>query len=313
MFKNFVVLILFIGFFGLSACTKNESRSKQQVRIDGSSTVYPITEAMAEEFSKANKVINVTVGVSGTGGGFKKFLANEIDINDASRTIKSSEVKIAQEKGIQYLELPVAYDGISIVVHPDSFLTEIKVSELKKIWESDAVSTWKDVNPNWPDRKIKLYGPGTDSGTFDYFKEVIVGKKASFRSNYTKSEDDNMLVKGVAGDKDAMGFFGYAYYESNKSKLRALAVAKNDNSPAIAPDPATIQNGSYSPLSRPVFIYVNKNSTKKAWVNEFVKFYLNLSMDKAAGIIKQVGYIPLNDNEYKNLLSKYSAFMEAGL
>ncbi len=313
MIKNIIFALLAVSLIGLTACTKGSRQSKKQVKIDGSSTVYPITEAMAEEFSKVNKMINVTVGVSGTGGGFKKFLANEIDINDASRHIKAKEVKIAQEKGIEYLELPVAYDGISVVVHPESFLTEIKVSELKKIWANNDVKTWKDVNPAWPNEKIKLYGPGTDSGTFDYFKEVIVGKKNGFRNDYTKSEDDNMLVKGVSGDKNAMGFFGYAYYEANKAKLRALAVAKNDTASAIAPGPATIQDGSYSPLSRPIFIYVNKEASKKAWVNEFVDFYITKSMDKAAGIIKQVGYIPLNDSEYQALRNKYNAFKEAGM
>ncbi len=312
MFRKVSKILLVISLMSLSSCTKPSGQSsKQKVKIDGSSTVYPITEAMAEEFSKLNKKTMVTVGVSGTGGGFKKFLAGEIDINDASRSIKSKEQKVAQENGVKYLELPVAYDGISVVVNPGSFLTSLTVAQLKQIWESDSVKTWKDVNPEWPDRAIKLYGPGTDSGTFDYFKEVIVGKKGSFRSNFTKSEDDNMLVKGVAGDKDALGFFGFAYYEANKSKLKALAIAKDQTAPPVVPTRVTIQDGSYAPLSRPIFIYVNKKATAKPWVNEFVNFYFEKAMDTAAGIIKQVGYIPLNKNEYQKSLDDYKAFSKA--
>ncbi len=309
--NKFLKLLLIASCSVLFSCTKNDKSKKQFVKVDGSSTVYPITEAIAEEYSKVAKATRVTVGVSGTGGGFKKFINNEIDINDASREIKKSEIEKAAKNGVSYIELPVAYDGISLVVHPDSFLTEISVQQLKKLWESDTVKMWNELDPSWPAEKIKLYGPGHDSGTFDYFKEVIVGKKGSFRSEYTQSEDDNMLVRGVAGDKNAIGFFGYSYYEANKDKLRALAVSNGPNTPAVVPGPTTIQDGSYAPLSRKIFIYVSQNAAKKEQVNDFVNFYFTKAMDKTQKIISQVGYIPLNDSTYQDVLKKYDNFVKS--
>ncbi|MFQ5543816.1 MAG: PstS family phosphate ABC transporter substrate-binding protein [Nitrospiria bacterium] len=264
------------------------------VRVDGSSTVFPITEAVAEEFGKAHRRVRVTVGVSGTGGGFKKFTVGEIDINDASRPIKSIEAKKAKENNIEYIEVPVAFDGITVVVNPkNTWVDFLSVSELKKIWAPGSqVKTWKDVRPEWPNRKIRLYGPGTDSGTFDYFTEVINGRSHASRSDFTKSEDDNVLVQGVSGDRDALGYFGFAYYSENKDKLKLVPI--KDKEAAIAPSLFTINDGSYSPLSRPIFLYVNKKSVSRPEVSAFVLFYL-----KNAGVLsKDVGYVPLLKSQH---------------
>ena len=309
VFKFMMVSLLSFSFL---ACSKNSSRnqSRNKIKVDGSSTVYPISEAMAEEFTIQSKTSAVTVGISGTGGGFKKFIAGEIDINDASRKIKESEVKMAAGKGVKFMEIPVAYDGISIVVNPKSFLTGITVEQLQKIWKDDSVKTWKDVDPSWPEEEVKLYGPGTDSGTFDYFKEAIVGKGVGFRSEYTKSEDDNMLVKGVAGDIYSMGFFGYAYYEANKSQLKLIPVAEKTGSPMVLPSLDTIQKGTYSPLSRQVYIYLNQSSAKNKWVSEFVEFYLKTAMDEKLNVIRQVGYVALNKSEYQESLDRLKSFVQ---
>jgi phosphate transport system substrate-binding protein len=273
----------------------NAARLKGKVKIDGSSTVFPITEAVAEEFGKVQPRVRVTVGVSGTGGGFKKFSAGEIDINDASRSIKDSEVKIAKKNNVEFIELPIAFDGISVVINPkNNWSGTLSVGELKKIWQAEsAVKTWKDVNPNWPDRKIRLYGPGTDSGTFDYFTKAINGKSHSSRSEYTKSEDDNVLVQGVSGDRDSLGYFGFAYYVENKNKLKAVAI--KDKKEPVLPSGKSINDGSYSPLSRPIFIYVRKSALKRPEVFEFVKFYL----ENAAALSKEVGYVPLPKDQYQ--------------
>jgi len=265
------------------------------VKIDGSSTVFPITEAVAEEFGHQQPRVRVTVGVSGTGGGFKKFSAGEIDINDASRTIKESEIEIARKNGVDYIELPIAYDGISVVINPkNTWVDFLSVAELKKIWQpGSTVKTWKDVRSTWPDRKIRLYGPGTDSGTFDYFTKAINGKSHVSRSDYTKSADPNVLVQGVAGDQDALGYFGFAYYFENKNLINVVPI-KNDSAP-IAPSAKTINDGSYAPLSRPIFIYVRKSALKRPEVFEFVKFYL----ENAPVLSKEVGYVPLPKVQYE--------------
>ncbi|MDH5762459.1 MAG: PstS family phosphate ABC transporter substrate-binding protein [Nitrospinota bacterium] len=277
---------------------------KGTVKVDGSSTVFPITEAVAEEFGmlKEHRRVRVTVGVSGTGGGFKKFLAGETDINDASRPIKQQEINKAQKNGIQYLELPVAYDGLSVVVNKaNTWVDYLTVAELHKIWKpGSTVKTWKDIRPNWPDQKIQLYGPGTDSGTFDYFTETINGKSQASRSDFTKSEDDNVLVNGVAGDKGSLGYFGFAYYVENKDKIKVVPVKQGDNKP-VAPTLTTINNGSYAPLSRPIFIYVNLHSAKKPEVREFIRFYLKHAKELA----KEVGYVPLTDQEYQKYLDQF--------
>lgn len=270
------------------------------IRVDGSSTVFPITEAVAEEFGKKHPRARVTVGVSGTGGGFKKFCAGEIDINDASRPIKSSEIKIAQKNGVEFFQLPVAFDGISVVINPkNTWVDHLTVAELKKIWEPGSqVVTWKDIRASWPDRKIRLYGPGTDSGTFDYFTGAINGKSHASRSDFTMSEDDNVLVQGVAGDRDSLGYFGFAYYSENKNLLKVVPI-KNKTAP-VAPSQKTINDGSYSPLSRPIFIYVSKKSVKRPEVNAFVEFYL----ENAGELSKDVGYVPLPKSQYDEGLQK---------
>jgi phosphate transport system substrate-binding protein len=270
------------------------------IKIDGSSTVFPITEAAAEEFRAANPDVQVTVGVSGTGGGFKKFTVGETDISNASRPIKDTEAAAAKEKGIEYLEIPIAYDGLSVVVSKENtFVDKLTVEELKKIWEPDSkVKKWSDVRAGWPDEEIKLYGPGTDSGTFEYFTEAIVGEAKKSRADYTASEDDNVLVQGIAGDKNSLGYFGYAYYEENADKLKLVPIDNGDGK-AVAPSFDTIKDGSYKPLSRPIFIYVNKASLQRPEVKAFVKFYL----ENAPELVKSVFYVPLTDDKYKESLA----------
>ena len=256
----------------------NISLAATYIKVDGSSTVYPITEAVAEEFGKENKDIRVTVGISGTGGGFKKFCRGETDISDASRPIKASEVTLCKENAIEYIEIPVAYDGLSVLVSPkNTWADSITVSELKAIWEPAAqgvIMRWNQIRPEWPNEEIALFGPGTDSGTYDYFTEVITGKGGASRGDFTSSEDDNILVQGIAGNKNSLGFFGLAYYEENKDKLKLVAVDEEKGKGPIEPTMETVNNGSYSPLSRPIFIYVNKAALKRPEVKEFVNFYI---------------------------------------
>ncbi len=272
-----------------------------KIRIDGSSTVFPITEAVAEEFQKLHRKVRVTVGISGTGGGFKKFTTGQTDINDASRPIKKSEQEKAEKNGISYIDLPVAYDGLSVVINPQNdFVDHLTVTELRKIWQpGSAVKTWSDVRPEWPNKTIKLYGPGADSGTFDYFTKAINGKSQASRSDFTASEDDNVLVMGVAGDPYALGYFGYAYYKENKSRLKVVPVDAGDG--PVKPTEKSINDGSYKPLSRPIFIYVSNQGSQKSQVKEFVRFYLK----NAAELSKEVGYIPLPDKDYQNSLNEY--------
>lgn len=277
-----------------------------KIRVDGSSTVFPITEAVAEEFGKVSPKVRVTVGTSGTGGGFKKFALGEIDINDASRTIKDTEAATAKDHGISYVGLPVAYDGISLVVHKENtWVDKLTVDELKKIWGPDSkVVTWQDVRPTWPKRKIKLYGPGTDSGTFDFFTEAINGKAQLSRAEYTKSEDDNVIVQGVEGDKDSLGYFGYAYYEANKARMKVVPI---DNGKAtVTPDMTTIKNGTYAPLSRSVYIYVSSKAASRPEIQEFVRFYLN----KAANLVSEVGYVPMDATKYKAAQNDFDQFLK---
>ncbi|MCC7442111.1 MAG: PstS family phosphate ABC transporter substrate-binding protein [Bdellovibrionales bacterium] len=277
---------------------------KGSVMVDGSSTVFPITEAIAEEFNKEQSGVRVTIGVSGTGGGFKKFCGGETDISNASREIKKEETESCASKGVKYVKLPVAYDGITVVVNPkNSWAKDITVAELKKIWEPESkVMTWKQVRASWPDKALKLYGPGTDSGTFDYFTEAVNGKSHVSRADFTKSEDDNVLVTGVSGDEGAMGYFGFAYYQENKGKLKALHV--DNGKGAVEPTLETIKTMKYAPLSRPVFIYVSVEAAKKKpEVREFVKYY----MENAADLVKDVGYIPMPAKEYQAGWSAFQA------
>jgi len=282
-----------------------KSQNRTVIKIDGSSTVYPITEAVAEEFQKETRgQTRVTVGISGTGGGFKKFCAGETHISDASRPIKKSEQEKCAGNNIKYIELPVAYDALTVVVNKDNdWANSMKVDDLKKMWDSSAtrkIKKWNQVKSNWPDRRLKLYGPGSDSGTFDYFNEVIIGKEGSSRSDYTASEDDNVLVQGVAEDKGAIGYFGYAYYEANKSRLKAVAIDGGDG--PVLPSADTVNNGSYSPLSRPIYIYVNAEAAEKVpELKQFVEFYI----DNAPELVAEVGYVPLPDEDYDNVLGRF--------
>ncbi len=275
------------------------------IKIDGSSTVYPITEAVAEEFQKSTK-IKVTVGESGTGGGFKKFCRGETDISNASRPIAQKEIDACKEAGIQYIELPIAYDALTVVVNSkNDWVKSITVDELKKIWgPGSSVKNWKDVNPAYPDKKMGLYGPGTASGTFDYFSEAINGKSKAHRTDYTPSEDDNVLVQGVSGNAGGMAYFGMAYYEENKDKLRAIPVAVKAGSPGVLPSVKTVEDGSYQPLARPIFIYVNATAAAfKPEVKAFVNFYL----ENAPALVKEVKYVPLPTEDYTAVKTHFKA------
>ncbi len=274
------------------------------IRIDGSSTVYPITEAVAEEFQTAKKGgVNVTVGISGTGGGFKKFVRSETDISDASRPISEKELADARTNGVNFIELPIAFDAITVMVNPkNDWVDTLTVAELKKIWEPEAqgkITSWRQVRDSFPDVPLKLYGAGADSGTFDYFTEAIVGKAKSSRGDYTASEDDNVLVQGIANDKNALGFFGYSYYAENKGKLKAVGIDSGKGT-AILPSPETVANATYQPLARPIFIYVNTKAMERPEVKEFVEFYLQ----NADRLVKEVKYISLPESAYQKGLAR---------
>ncbi|MDF1663036.1 MAG: PstS family phosphate ABC transporter substrate-binding protein [Planctomycetota bacterium] len=275
----------------MTGCPTNGSKTSK-LRIDGSSTVHPITEAVAESYRDVEPGLRVVLNVSGTGGGFKKFVKGETDINNASRPIKDKELKKCEENKVEFIELPVAFDGITIAINPkNSFVDHLTVAELKKIWDAGSkVTTWKDIRSSWPAEKIKLYSPGTSSGTFDYFTEAINGHSGQCRSESVSfSEDDNVLVQGVAGDQYAVGFFGFAYYVENKAKLKAVPIKLDEKSAAITPSDETINNGSYKPLSRPIFIYVSKAAAERKEVQSFVNYY----MTNGAKVSGSVGYVAL--------------------
>jgi phosphate transport system substrate-binding protein len=293
---------------------ENTSTLAGKVEIDGSSTVYPITEAIAEEFNLENPKVKVTIGVSGTGGGFKKFIRNEIDMADASRPIKHSEDSLCKAAGIEYLELPIAYDGLAVVVHPENnWVSDITVKELKIIWEPAAqgkIKTWNQVRSSWPNQEIHLFGAGTQSGTFDYFTEAIVGEARSCRGDYTASEDDNVLVQGISTDKNALGFFGLDYYHANKQKLKLLSIDDENDANGkgpIAPSEETVKNGTYQPLSRPLFVYLNKKSLERPEVSSFGKYLITT----APTLVSEAGYVPLTQNIYE-LVSKRFANKTTG-
>lgn len=281
-----------LATIGLLAAT-TAATAAQTIRIDGSSTVFPITEAVAEEFQKSTKgKVRVTVGISGTGGGFKKFCRGETDASNASRPITKSEIEDCRKNGVAFIEMPVAFDALSVVVNPkNTWLKQMSIEELKRMWEPAAqgkITRWNQVNPAWPDRAIKLFGAGTDSGTFDYFTEAVTGKSKSSRGDFTASEDDNVLVQGISRDVDAIGFFGYAYYAENRDKLRSLPISWKGGA-GVQPSMETVLNGTYQPLSRPIFIYVKADSAKRPEVRAFLEF-LNKSADK---LIREVKYVPL--------------------
>jgi phosphate transport system substrate-binding protein len=286
----------------------NEAKLKGEIKIDGSSTVYPITEAVAEEFRAEQPDVKVTVGISGTGGGFKKFGRGETDINDASRPIKEQEAAACKENNVGYIDLKIAYDGLAIVVNKENtWVDHFTVEELKKIWEPEAqekITTWNQIRPTWPKEKFSLYGPGVASGTYDYFTEAIVGKSGASRGDYTASEDDNVLVQGIAGDKNGIAFFGLAYYEENKDKLKLVGVDSGKG--VVSASAQTVKDGTYTPLSRPVFIYVTDVAAKRPEVSSFINFYL----ENASTLVADVGYIPLNEDEYTTEIGKFSAFMK---
>ena len=293
-FKLLSVTLATAAALGLAAAA-----SAQTVKIDGSSTVFPITEAVAEDFQKSKRgAIKVTVGISGTGGGFKKFCRGEIDISNASRPILKKEMADCKQAGVQYIELPVAYDALTVVVNPkNSFVKSLSVAELKKMWEPAAqgkVTNWNQINPAYPKAPLKLFGAGADSGTFDYFTEAITGKSKSSRGDFTASEDDNVLVQGVSRDVNALGFFGFAYYIENRDKLKAVPIIEKDGKPAVAPSMENVLNGSYQPLARPIFIYVNAASIKKPEVREFIEYYNK----HGENLAKEVKYVPLPPKAY---------------
>ncbi len=298
MFKQ-SKLVSALAVAGVALFGAQAAMAQQIVKIDGSSTVYPITEAVAEEFQKAKKnAVKVTVGISGTGGGFKKFCRDETDFSNASRPITAKEMEDCKAAGVEYIEMPVAYDALTVVINPkNAFLKQATVEELKALWEPAAqgkVMKWNQVNPAWPDAPVKLFGAGADSGTFEYFTEAIVGKAKSSRGDYTASEDDNVLVQGVSRDVNGLGYFGYAYYAENMARLKGLPIVNPKTGKAVEPSGANVENGTYVPLSRPIFVYVKVKSLAKPEVREFVEFY----MKNAEKLVREVKYVPLPKAAY---------------
>jgi len=284
---------------GASPAAENLSGS---IAVDGSSTVFPVTEAMAEEFQQENPNVRITVGISGTGGGFKKFCAGETDVQDASRPIKAEEAQACEKNGIEYIELPVAYDALTVVVNPQNDFVEcLTTDELNKIWEPAAqgkITNWNQVRSSFPNRPLALYGAGTDSGTFDYFTDAINGEEGASRGDYTASEDDNVVVQGVSRDPNALGYFGLAYYEENQDKLKAIAIDDGDPSNGegcIEPSAATVEDSTYQPLARPIFIYVKKEALQRPEVEAFTQFYLS---DENKELVNETGYLAMTDEVY---------------
>jgi phosphate transport system substrate-binding protein len=284
------------------------------IKIDGSSTVFPLAEAVAEEYQKEKQgKVKVTVGISGTGGGFKKFVRGETDISNASRPILKEEMEQAKANGVEYIELPVCFDALTVVVNPqNTWVTSITVDDLKKIWEPEAqgkVTHWNQVRSEWPNEKIVLFGAGSDSGTFDYFTEAIVGKAKSSRGDFTASEDDNVLVQGIAGNKYALGYIPYAYYAPNASKMKAVGIewSKNSVKEPVMPTMENVLAGTYNPLSRPLFIYINRKSAEKPEVKEFIEFFLK----NGPALATEVKYLPLPANAYEMARARFSR-MEIG-
>ena len=311
---RFPALLGFAWALTAAACgsgsTTDAPAASAVIAVDGSSTVYPVTEAVAEEFQRANPGSRVTVGLSGTGGGFQKFCRNETAISNASRPILPAEIEACQNAGVAYIELPIAYDGLAVVVNPaNSWASSITVAELKTLWEPSAqgkVMRWSQVRPGWPNQEVHLFGAGVDSGTFDYFTEVINGKAKASRGDYTSSEDDNVLVQGVAGDVSALGYMGLAYYAENQDKMKLVPVddgnAENGAGP-VAPSLETVRGGTYRPLSRPLFIYVNVAELSRPEIEAFIRYYL----ESASELIQEVGYVPLSDVEQKLVRERFAS------
>ena len=300
------VLLVAICAILSSACgpggTNTPSGESTVIKIDGSSTVFPITEAVAEEFQREKQgKVHVTVGISGTGGGFKKFVRGEIDIADASRPILAEEMAQAKANGIEFIELPIAFDALTVVVNPgNTWVDFMTVDELKKVWEPGAqgkITHWNQIRPQWPNEELALFGAGADSGTFDYFTEAIVGKAKASRGDYTASEDDNVLVQGVEGNKHALGYIPYAYFAPHSNRMKAVPIEweKNKTKGPVMPSPENVLAGTYNPLSRPLFIYVSRKSMDKPAVKEFIEFYLK----NVGTLAREVKYLPLPDNAYQ--------------
>lgn len=299
MRKILISTLVFVGAFS------GRAYAADPIRIDGSSTVYPITEAVAEEYqAQVNSAAHVTVGISGTGGGFKKFVRGELDISDASRPILATEIAEAKKNGVEFIELPIAFDALTVVVNPqNTWVDQLTLAELKKMWEPGAqqkINSWKQIRDSFPDAPLKLFGAGSDSGTFDYFTEAVVGTAKSSRGDYTASEDDNVLVQGVAHDKGALGYFGYAYYVENKDKLKAVPIVNPKTGKAVLPSEVTAHDGTYAPLARPIFIYVNVKSLEREEVRQFAEFYLK----NAAALATEVKYVPLPAAAYTQTLER---------
>ena len=303
------VFLSLLAFVFLISCTQTSKEGKKfTVLIDGSSTVFPITESIAEEYQKTDLSVRVGIGVSGTGGGFRKFIESRIHINSASRRIKDEEKKALSDRGLKYLELPVAYDGLSVVVHKkNDWVDYLSLKELHKIWKPNSkIQSWSDIRPHWPSEKMDLYGPGSDSGTFDYFTKKVNKRSGVSRSDYTKSEDDHILVLGVKGDKNSLGYFGFSYYINNKFNLKAVPIKTGKNKP-VSPTFETIQSGEYKPFSRKLFIYIHHKAIREKAVQDFLNFY----MKKAPKIVKGTGYIPLREEEYRENLNKMKRFLSS--
>ena len=308
--KKFALLASTVALLCSCAQAPPEQKASQAkaagsdvIKVDGSSTVFPVTDSVAGEFQKTQDKIKVEVNFSGTGGGFKKFCAGETDINDASRPILTEEMQACKKAGVRYIELPIGFDAITVVVHPkNNWAQDITLEELKKIWEPAAegkITSWKQIRDSWPDRPLKLFGPGKDSGTFDYFTEAIVDQLKASRNDYTASEDDNELIEGVSKDPNALGYFGYAYYESSKNRLKILAINSGEGS--VLPSVETVQKAQYHPLARPLFIYVNSQSAQKPEVREFVEYYLI----HAERWVSMTGYVPFPDKGYELVINNF--------
>jgi phosphate transport system substrate-binding protein len=296
--RTFTPLLGLISIVGALSSVGLAGEKTKLVKVDGSSTVFPITEAVAEEFQKETRgAVRVTVGISGTGGGFKKFCRGETDVQDASRPISTSEMEACRAAGVQYYELPIAFDALTIAVNPQAtWLDTITIAELKQMWDPASqgrITKWNQVRASWPDLTLKLFGAGSDSGTFDYFTEAVVGKAKASRGDYTASEDDNTLVQGIANDKQALGYIPLAYFEPNKKRLKAVAV--DGGKGPVLPSRETVESGAYQPLSRPIFIYVNAKSAERLEIRRFVDFYIL----QAPTLVPQVKYVPLPGEAYE--------------
>lgn len=306
MIKKYLLLALLVSPFFLSSCGSSGDGDtlSGRIEIDGSSTVFPLTEAVAEEFRSAAPEIRVTVGSSGTGAGFKKFSRGETDITDASRQIQPNEVQVLEDNNIGYKELTVALDGIAIVVHPENdWIEDITVDELRKIWEPNSeVTQWSDIRDGWPNEDIHLFGPNTAHGTYDFFTEAVVGESGASRTDYNAVSDYNVAVQGISTDQYALGYFGLAYYEENSDQLKLVGVDNGDG--PVDPSLETVKSGTYAPLSRSLYIYVAKSAAQRPAVQTFVEFYL----DNAGPLAKEVGYVPLPDEEYKKQKAAFQQF-----